>query len=105
MEKVYKIVEKDGDVTKTIFHGYNKSRIIPSDKWLKAEKKIVQDGSSGRYYLSGWHVIKNEKAAIHFLKTKFRKRLDKLFVVPCMAIGLRQKPTNPLVYLADWIKF
>ena len=105
MEKVYKIVEKDGELIKTIFHGYNKSRIIPYGKWLKAEKRMVKDGSGGKRYLAGWHVIKDEKIAIQFLKSKFRKRLDKLSIIPCMAIGLRQKPTNSMVYLADWVKF
>ena len=104
MEKVYKIVEKKDDIIKTIFHGCNKSRILPQGKWIRAENKMVNDGGGGKRYLSGWHVIKNEEAAIHFLRTKFRKRLDKLTVIPCMAIALRQKPTNPLVYLADWIK-
>lgn len=56
----YKIVDKDSkDNYKTLFHGIRGSKIIPVDKWVRSERKIVRDGSVGTQYTSGWHIMMN----------------------------------------------
>jgi len=100
----YKIVEKypDGKV-KTLFHGVNRSRLLPKGEWLEAEEKMVRDGSCQTYYLSGWHILKSKKEAQEYMK-KFRKRLELLKIVPCEAKEIRPKAhSNAPVFLAKRI--
>jgi len=99
----YKIVEKHPDGFKTLFHGNNGSRLLETDVWLEANIKTVIDGSGGKRYLSGWHVLKNHQDAVDFLK-KFRKRKELLYIVPCKAKNIRVKPSNKIVFLAQQIK-
>lgn len=100
----YKIVEKHPNGLKTLFHGNNGSRLLETGVWLEANIKTVIDGSDGKRYLSGWHVLKSYESAVNFLNQKFRKRKELLHVVPCKAKDLRIKPSNPMVFLAKWIK-
>lgn len=54
----YRVVElgKNGEF-KTLFHGLNKSRVLPKGKWLTAERKIVHEGVDGTKYISSFHVL------------------------------------------------
>ena len=63
----YKIVDVvDGNI-KTLFHGLNGSRTVPDKTWLKADKKLVRDGTSKTWYLSGWHVLKTKEECEEYL--------------------------------------
>jgi len=96
----YKIVEKDGNGYKTLFHGVEKSRKLPTNVWIKAEQKMVKDGSGGKEYLSGFHVFKTKEDAIKYFSIFLLKRRT---IIECFAKNLRQKPTNKKVWLADEI--
>lgn len=101
----YKIVElyPNGDV-KTLFHGVNRSRLLPKGKWLEAEEKMVRDGSCQTYYLSGWHILPTKEDAQEYL-TRFKKRLELLKIVPCEAEEVRPKThSNAPVFLAKRIR-
>lgn len=103
MRKIYncfRIVEvtRTGDY-KTLFHGIKKSRVLPLNKWLKAERKWVNDGV-GTYYWSGFHVLKTIKDARAYLK-KFKKKRNKR-IIAIQAMGLRKKAHSPYpVFLAS----
>jgi hypothetical protein len=100
----YKIVESSPKGPKTLFHGLNGSRLIPKGKWLKAEKKMVKDGTSKTQYLSGWHVLPSEEEAAKYLQ-RFKTRIDKLCIIPVLVKNIRQKShSNSNVWLADSIK-
>lgn len=101
IETVYKIVVRYENNIYTIFHGIEGRKRLPYDKWLRAEHKMVRDGSGGKEYLSGIHCFKSFDTALTYMG-KFRNR-DDLDVIECAAIDLKQKPTNPDVWLADAI--
>ena len=101
--KVYKIVQKEGDNIKFLFHGINGTKIIPLDTVIIADRKFnVKDGV-GNSYTSGIHVIDGIEEAKKYL-SRFR-RIDRI-IVECFAItaGLRKKEkSRSAVYLADQI--
>ena len=100
----YKIVERDSESTKTLFHGVNRSRLLKKGEWLEAEEKMVRDGSCQTYYLSGWHILPSKQVATDYLK-RFKNRLELLKIVPCEAKEIRPKAhSNAPVFLAKWIK-
>lgn len=103
MRTYYKIVEKHTDGLRTLFHGNKGSRFLKTNVWLEANIKIVIDGSDGKRYLSGWHVLKSRQDAVDFLK-KFRKRRELLTIVPCKVKNIRVKPSNKIVFLTQYIK-
>lgn len=101
MQLVYKVFLYEGNTLKNLFRGIEGTRTIKFDTWLKAEKKMGVDGSGQEPYLTGIHVLKNKQKAINYLDN-FRTEKNRV-VIPCYAKGLRQKPTNKDVYLADYI--
>ena len=97
----YKIVDlKDGKIN-TLFHGLNGSKIIPRNEWLKADKKMVNDGK-GPLYLSGWHIIPSYDLCIKYLK-RF-KNVKYKAIVKCYAKDIvPKKHSRSQVFLADYI--
>ena len=91
MIKAYKIVETDdkGNL-KTLFHGVDGTRIISTDKWIKADEKMVKDGTSKTEYLSGWHILLEKSHAMDYLKA-FTTRLDRLKIVKVFVKDIRPK--------------
>ena len=103
MTKYYKLVDIKNEEPFYLFHGVDRSKQIPVNKWIKADKKLVQDGSSGTKYLSGFHVLKTKKEAIKYLK-KF-KHTKKKGIAECYCKGLREKEhSRDNVWLADEMK-
>ena len=102
MTEVYKIVMKDNGKYKTLYHGINGKKTLPFDIRIKAEKKMVKDGSGGREYLSGIHCFKDCSTASKYVGI-FRLFNTDRTIIKCLAKGLRQKPTNKNVWLADEI--
>lgn len=93
----YKIILAEG---KTLFKAINGSRKLTFRTWLIANKKMVRDKyPDGKEYLSGFHVFKNRPNAIKYLK-RFTTEQDRI-IVKCLVKGLRKKPTNSPVWLAD----
>ena len=68
MYKVFDVHPKEG-VPQFIFHGVNKSRTMPFNMWLEAEKKWVTDGSCSTKYLSGFHVFPDEESIREWCRT------------------------------------
>lgn len=104
MRIYWKIAERQSDgAIKTLFHGVDGSRVIPWDKWIEAEEKMVNDGS-GPTYLSGWHVLPTYKDAYDYLQ-RFTTRIDKLTILPCHVRRIRPKEHSPSpVKLARFLK-
>lgn len=101
----YKIVDVvDGNV-RTLFHGLNGSKTIPRKEWLKADRKLVRDGTSKTWYESGWHILETKKECEEYLK-KFT-HVEHKQILKCKARGeIRPKEHSPSnVFLADeiWI--
>lgn len=103
--KAYKIVEVvNGDI-RTLFHGLNGSRTVPRGQWLKADMKMVKDGTSKTEYLSGWHVLPTREACEEYM-SRFTKRVDILHIVECEVRNTWPKAHSPSpVLLAEYIKF
>lgn len=103
--KAYKIVEVVDGKIKSLFHGLNGSRTMPEGVWIKADERMVRDGTGDRMYVSGWHVFLELHQAIHYLK-RFTARPDLLKVVECKVRGIRPKYHSPApVILARRIMF
>jgi len=106
-DRLRKIVEEDdaGQI-KTLFHGVQGSKVMKIGEWITADKKMVRDGTSNTWYLSGFHVLPSREKCEKYL-TRFTKRLDRLRIVPCYVRGeLRSKTHSRAdVYLADEVCF
>ena len=103
MIEVYKIVQMCNDgIYKTLYHGINRSRTLPCNEWLKADTKLVKDGSGGNEYYSGFHCFETKKLAEKYLK-RFNVNLRTLGIIICLAKFIRHKPSNREVWLADEI--
>jgi len=95
----YKAFRQDKEaVLRFLFHGLEGSRTVPLNRWLKAKKRRVKDGTSKHKYLSGFHVFVDRQAMSRFGKlTKF-----KYPILPVLVRGLRPKPrTSVGAWLAD----
>lgn len=73
MKTAYKIfdlyIDKAGNfVPKTLFHGLEGSRVLPVGKTLRAEKKMVTDGSGVNAYESGFHAYHGPDDIKNWLK-------------------------------------
>lgn len=100
--KWYKIVDVvNGDV-KTLFHGLNGSRTLPLNKWLKAEKKMVQDGK-GTMYLSGFHIMQSLEDSIEYLK-RFQNVENKGVVLVSTKKEWKKEHSPSNVWLCEEIK-
>ena len=101
METIYKIICIENQEVKNLFKGIEGTRILPTNKWLKAEKKMGRDGGNSRWYLTGIHCLKDKEKAEDYLNN-FRTEKERI-IIKAKGRGLRQKPTNENVYLADEI--
>jgi len=104
MKKTYRLVEKDkyGNL-KTLFYGINKSRILPINKWIKADIKLVSEGVAGKKYLSGFHSLGTLEECLRYSK-KF-KRKENRYVIPIKIKNIRMKEhSTSTVYLSEYMK-
>ena len=102
MKKWYKIVDiVNGDV-KTLFHGLDGSRTLPMNKWLKAEKKMVQDGK-GTMYLSGFHIMQSLEDSLEYIK-RFRNIKNKGVVLVSTKKEWKKEHSPSNVWLCEEIK-
>ena len=103
IKKAYKIVEcRDGQLW-FLYHGLNKSRIIPTGKWLKADKRTARDGGGSRWYKSGFHVFLTADSAYRYFQRYFTRSNRPLILISVAAANPRHKPGNTSVMLADEI--
>jgi hypothetical protein len=86
MKTAYRIVEKTDKGYKTLFHGVKGSRFLPVGKWLRSEQKKVRDGSAGKYYKSGFHVLEDLEKCRKFMVNRFKAPRE-LVVVECQIKG------------------
>lgn len=100
----FKIVKVKEDGLYTLYHGYpgksKRLKRLQFGKWLKAEVKLVRDGSNSRYYESGFHVLPSYEEAKDY-KKKFKQK--GLGIIPVECKNVRPKP-NSVSYLAEEIK-
>jgi hypothetical protein len=103
-QAAYKIIESDGESIKTLFHGFNGSRTLLKNQWLKIENpRLVKDGSSYEYE-EGWHFLPTREECEEYL-SRFKTRLDKLDIVECLVRNVRQKSDRSSAWLAQEIMF
>lgn len=101
----YRIVEVKNGQPLSLFHGTNKSRVLPLGEWVDADVKVVCDGSRGTRYVSGFHVFLTLEEAQDFFSKMFRRRENRR-IVRCEAAGLIRPKVHArgVVYLADRIR-
>jgi hypothetical protein len=105
IQEAFKIVELENGEIKTLFHGINNSRTMPTGVWLEADEKIVRDGSGDRYYISGWHTLPTYEDCVKYM-SRFKNRTDILTIVPCEIKDIRLKDhSKSPVNLSKYIKF
>jgi hypothetical protein len=99
----WKIVDMEGRSCHTLFHGHPLwGRYLPKNVWLEAQTKLVTDGSGGKKYLSGWHIMKSYRNVVNYLNV-FTNVQNKAAVM-CLAAGVSKKHhSRSDVYLAKWI--
>ena len=96
----------------TLYHGYNPSDVYgkPNGKrntrnvllgtWLIAENKMVSDGSGGRLYHAGFHVLTDLVDCVKYLR-RFKKLSTKA-ICKVRIDGIFKKPDSVEgVYLVD----
>lgn len=98
----YRIVEIRNGKPATLFHGISGSRNIPLGTWVKADNRMVRDGT-GPWYEGGFNVLLDREACEAYLE-RFKKPRE-LKVVEIKVRGrLRPKAHSPSpVFLADWM--
>ena len=105
MKEAYRIVEKTDKGYKTLFHGFNRTRLLPVGQWLRSEQKTVRDGSKGKYYKSGWHLMENLEECRKFMESRFTAPRE-LVIVKCEVKGKSwpkaHSPHN--IMLFEWMK-
>lgn len=99
--KYYKIFDIRDNNPCTLFHGINKSKKLPLNKWIKANVKIVDDG--GTKYLSGFHVLKDKQKAIKYLNRFTNISCKTIVEVECKNIRKKQHSPHD-VYLAEYMR-
>jgi len=67
----YRMFEIRNGLPATLFHGIRGSRTLPLNQWIDAEIKQVRDGSSGKIYKSGFHILPKLEETIQFIKRMF----------------------------------
>lgn len=98
----WRLFEWKNDSLLTLFHGVEGSRTLPRGVWLWANPRMVHDGSPGScVYLSGFHVFRTREG-LEYLE-RFRKPRT-LVGVEVEVKGLRVKPTNSEILLAEWMR-
>ena len=101
--KAYRIVEElPNGKFKTLFHGIGGSRLLEVGKWYEAERKWVRDGGGQELYQSGFNVLLELHRCMDYV-SRFRAPRT-LRLARCTVSGLRQKPTNEHVMLADRLR-
>ena len=101
MHKAYKVFVVEDGCLKNLFKGIEGTRTIEFNTWLRAENKMSVDGSGQDPYLTGIHCLLDKDKAIDYLDN-FRTDKNRI-VLEVKVDGIRQKPTNRNVYLADWL--
>lgn len=98
----YRILDYNPDTKafKTLFHGINGSREMPTDCWIQAERKLASDGTSKRKYISGFHILPTFDDCVEYAR-KFKNRSYRV-IVQVQYRGTRKKRHSPSpVILAD----
>jgi len=102
--RTYRLVEMDNHGNlKTLFHGINGSRILPINKWIKANIKMVSEGVNGKKYLSGFHSLGTLVECLQYSR-KFKKKENR-YVIPIKIKNIRMKEhSTSKVYLSEYMK-
>ena len=86
IENCYKIMDYEHRKgPKTLFHGNMGSRIVLMHQWHSCNERMVRDGTSKTWYLSGWHSFRSFEEAKEYLKA-FKNLEDKI-IVRCHILG------------------
>ena len=101
----YKIMDTSDSTRhyKTLFHGNNGSRSIPTDQWVKAQVRHgAKDGTQKTTYTTGWHTLPTYQEALDYF-AKFKDKENRCIVL-CNVCQSRPKEHSPAnVSLSDYI--
>ena len=99
---MFRIVEFKNNKHYSLFHSTSKNRLLETNKWLIADKKLVRDGSGDNWYISGWHTFLSKNIALKYLN-RFKHKTDRIIIECKISGNIRKKSTNKDVYLSDKI--
>jgi len=77
---VYRICNYRKGKLYSLFHGTNHTRYIPLNTWMKAEEKLMRDGSGKSYYISGFHVMPDLDEVRTWFNKAFKFAQDRVIV-------------------------
>ena len=98
-EMYYRMFEEKGGLPCTLFHGVDGSRQLPLNTWITAKVAIVKDGTGGKEYQSGFHVLPALGGVVAFLN--HFTHLDSRVICAVEVSGLWPKIQSPApVFLA-----
>ncbi len=95
--RMWKVFEEHGGRPRFLYHGLRGTRDVPLDRWLKAERKWVSEGSNP-YYWSAFHVFLSQADV-----AKWKRKAPKVKGRVCVEVDtgpVRHKPTAGLSHLA-----
>ena len=96
----YKILDEQYGQPHFLYHGINRSKLIPLDQWIVSERKWVKEGSNP-YYWSGFHVYPDLESVTQWLHRI--KKMTNRVLVEITTREIRKKPTRGKAYLAAQI--
>jgi len=70
--KMYRVFDEKNNKPHTLFHGNNGSRCLPINEWVISDTKLVTDGSHGKSYMSGFHVLATSELVKSFFLRRFK---------------------------------
>ena len=93
----------DGELPRTLFHGHNGSRTLPLNTWLKANKKMVKNGSGVEKYESAFHAYSSLEDVKYWL-TKLAKNIDNRVICKVNAVKYTWRLSGKTcVLLCDYV--
>ena len=66
-QTAYRIIEVKRNTPHTLFHGISGQRAIPTGTWVKADKKLVRDGT-GPWYMSGFNILLDQDDCLEYVQ-------------------------------------
>lgn len=94
----YRIFECKDNKPHTLFHGYEGSRSLPLNKWLKAINKPVTNPGGGKVFTSGFHVCLSCDDILSYIK---RFTSNRKYVICKVKVKQTRPKPGSKVTLAD----
>ena len=108
VKRAYRLVEYKNGGPYSLFHGMSidnkRTRRFPVGQWIKAERKMVIDGSGQNPYLSGFNILMDLKLMAKYANRFKADRELRLIEVEVKGKICPKPHSNSGVWLAEWMR-